>query len=116
MNNANKNPLAYLRLMLDAFTKIRAFTEGLSYEDFAANAMAQSAVLMQLQVVGELSKKVPQEMKSEISLPWKEIAGLRDMVSHDYFKIDTKAIWDTVGKNVGEAEEKIKKYLGAQPA
>ena len=107
----NKDPSAYLLLMRDACTKIHSFISDMSYEEFTTSAIAQSAVLMQLQVIGELSKKVPEETKKEIPISWKQMAGLRDMVSHDYFRIDIKSIWDTAQKDTKDAEEKIKQYL-----
>jgi uncharacterized protein with HEPN domain len=66
---------------------------------------------MQLQVIGELSKRMPEEIKTEIEIPWKKISGMRDMVSHDYFNLDIKAVWDTVIKNVPEAELEVSNYL-----
>ncbi len=71
----------------------------------------KSAVLMQLQVIGEMSKKIPEETKENIPVPWKKISGLRDMVSHDYFSLDMPAIWKTITENVPQAETEIKGYL-----
>ncbi|KKU70456.1 MAG: hypothetical protein UX94_C0005G0018 [Parcubacteria group bacterium GW2011_GWA2_47_21] len=107
----NKDDTAYLRLMLDAFAKIRAFTEGMSYEDFSVDSKSQSAVIMQLEVVGELAKKVPDSIKISIDIPWKQMAGLRDVVAHDYFSIDLPTIWYTLKNNVPAAALRIKEYL-----
>ena len=81
----NKHDKAYLQLMLDSFAKIKRFIDGMSFEDFSADEKTQSAVIMQLQVIGELAKKVPENFKESIDVPWKNMAGLRDLVSHDYF-------------------------------
>jgi uncharacterized protein with HEPN domain len=107
-----KDNLAYLRLILDAIGKIQEYLGQMSLKDFLLDGKTQSAVIMQIQVIGELSKKIPEEIKLKIDVPWKEIAGLRDMVSHDYFSLDVEAIWNTATKDVAELEEKIKKYFG----
>lgn len=83
----------------------------MSYKNFSSDSKTQSAVIMQLQVIGELAKKVPDETKQLINIPWKQIAGMRDMVSHDYFNLDVKTVWDTATTSVPDAEQKIKKFL-----
>src|SRR3989338_8901567 len=68
MNNAaeNKDQTAYLRLMLDAFEKIKSFIGVMSCETFFIDSKTQSAVIMKLQVVGELAKKVDEKINKEI--------------------------------------------------
>ncbi|MFA6405076.1 MAG: DUF86 domain-containing protein [Candidatus Paceibacterota bacterium] len=92
----NKNDKAYLLLMLDAIAKIKDFTNGMLFDNFSKDGKTQSAVIMQLQVIGELAKKVPEKIKSGINIPWKNMAGFRDMISHDYFGLDLMSVWHTV--------------------
>jgi|SRR3989338_6451812 len=107
----NKDNLVYVHLMSDSFAKIKEYIAGISYDGFLADSKTQSAVIMQLQVIGELAKKVPEEIKQSINVPWKQIAGMRDIVSHDYFNLDIKTVWDTVTTSVSDAEIKIREYL-----
>ena len=107
----NKDDIAYLQLMLDSLAKINRFTKGMTSEDFSADEKTQSAVIMQLQVIGELAKKVPENFKESIDVPWKNMAGLRDLVSHDYFGLDINVIWHTIKESAPETEKNIKKYL-----
>ena len=106
-----KDNLAYLHLILDSIGKIEKYLGKMSLNDFLLDSKTESAVIMQIQIIGELSKKIPDKMKSEIDVPWKEIAGLRDMVSHDYFSLDVEAIWNTATKEVSELSQKITEYL-----
>jgi len=55
---------------------------------------------------------VSENFKKSIDVPWKNMAGLRDLVSHDYFGLDLNVIWHTVKDSVPETEKNIKKYLG----
>lgn len=107
----NKDNNAYLHLIMDSFAKIQGYINNMTYENFLTDGKTQSAVIMQLQVIGELAKKVPNDIKQSINIPWKLIVGMRDMVSHDYFNLDIKAVWDTVVKSVPDARREIGKYL-----
>jgi uncharacterized protein with HEPN domain len=106
-----KDNFAYLHLMLDSTQKIEEYLGQMNMTDFSHDSKTESAIIMQIQIIGELSKKIPEEIKSKIDVPWKEIAGLRDMVSHDYFSLDVEAIWNTATKDVRELEQKVKKFL-----
>jgi uncharacterized protein with HEPN domain len=110
----NKDDKAYLFLMLDALAKIKNFTRGMSFETFFKDSKTQSAVIMQLQVIGELAKKVPEETKTLVNIPWKNMAGFRDMISHDYFGLDLLTVWYTVEESVPKAEAELKKYMDSR--
>lgn len=105
-----KDNLIYLRLILGAIEKITMFLDKMDYDSFSIDIKTQSAVIMQLQVIGELTKRIPDNILSSIELPWRKIAGLRDMVSHDYFNLDIKMIWQTIKGSIPEADKKIRQY------
>lgn len=107
----NKDGTAYLRLILESFDKIKGYIGEMSYDSFAKDGKTQSAVIMQLQVIGELAKTVPEEIKKSIDIPWKEISGLRDLIAHQYFRLDIQTIWHTTQESVPPVQEKIRKYL-----
>jgi len=107
----NKDDTAYLKLILESFDKIKAYVGTMTYDDFTKDGKTQSAVIMQLQVVGELAKTVPEETKKSIDVPWKEIVGLRDLISHQYFRLDIQTIWHTTQESIPIASGKIRKYL-----
>lgn len=111
--NSHKDETAHLRLLLDSVAKIKAYTRGMNRVDFRADGKTQSAVIMQLQVIGELAKKVPASIRTSIDIPWKQMAGLRDLVSHDYFSLDMEVIWNTVEGSIPETEKKITDYLAS---
>jgi uncharacterized protein with HEPN domain len=110
----NKDNNAYLLLMLDAIAKIKNFTAGMSFEGFSKDGKTQSAVIMQLQVVGELAKKVPEEVKTAVDIPWKNMAGFRDMISHNYFGLDLMSVWHTVEESVPKTEVELQKYINSR--
>jgi uncharacterized protein with HEPN domain len=76
-----------------------------------ADQKTQSAVIMQLVVIGELVKKLPEELKTKIDLPWKSMAGFRDFAVHEYFELDLQQLWDTASRDVLTVKEKLEAFL-----
>lgn len=107
----NKDNTAYLHLILESFQKIKSYVGTMSYDEFVKDGKTQSAVIMQLQVIGELAKTIPEEIKKSINIPWKEISGLRDLIAHQYFRLDIETVWHTTQESIPPVEEKIKEYL-----
>ncbi|MCX6718821.1 MAG: DUF86 domain-containing protein [Candidatus Taylorbacteria bacterium] len=91
-----KDEKIYIEQMLDSVAKIEAFISGMDKADFLKDPKTQSAVIMQLTVIGELVKKISLQTKESSDLPWKEIAGFRDKAIHEYFGMDLDVVWDTV--------------------
>jgi uncharacterized protein with HEPN domain len=109
--STHKNSDAYLHLMMDSFRKIKEYTLNMSYEQFTSDGKTQSAVIMQLEVIGELAKSVPIETRLLIDIPWKDISGLRDLITHQYFRLDLAMVWHTIQESMIPVEQKIKMYL-----
>lgn len=103
-----KDDSVYLAHMRDAVAKIERFAAGMEEAEFRADEKTQSAVIMQLALIGELAKRVSAETRATIALPWKEIAGFRDNAIHDYFDVDLAIVWNTITSDIPE----LKKALG----
>ena len=91
-----KSDDVYRRQIVDAVAKIERFVADLDRDAFLASEVVQSAVIMQLAVIGELSKRLSDEFKKSVSLPWKQIAGFRDRAVHDYYQLDLEYVWLTI--------------------
>lgn len=84
----------YLDDIAEAMRRIIAYTDGLTYEGFLGDAKTQDAVIRNLQVLGEAVKHLsPAIRKVHPSLPWKEMAAIRDRLVHHYFGIRYAVIW-----------------------
>ncbi len=105
----------YVALMLDSIAKIRSFTMGVSFDAFAQNQEKQSAVLMQLLLIGELSRRVSEETKRNIAIPWPEIAGMRNRVVHEYHDIDINNVWKIVTEDLAATKAPLATYLKEHP-
>ena len=106
-----KDDSAYLRLMLDAFDKLREFTAGMDEAAFFVDKKTQSAVIMQLEVIGQLAKKVSDETRMKIEVPWKKMAGMRDWAAHDYFSLELPLVWETATTEAPEVGKIVRGYV-----
>ena len=83
--------------ILIAARKIQQFTHEMTKTDFQENQMAQSAVIREFQVMGEATKQISEDVRTQNpTIPWHQIAGMRDRMVHEYFRIDLDIVWDTV--------------------
>lgn len=104
--------LVYLEDILDAVTKIRQFTQGMTAEEFYLDAKTAFAVARALEIIGEAAKRVPPAVKSaHPELPWREMAGMRDKLIHDYFGIDLVVLWKTASQEIAGIETIVRRIL-----
>ena len=87
----------YLDDIIASIEKIQQYTAGCSYETFASNTLVVDAVIRNLEIIGEAVKKLSPEMKKKHpEIEWKNIAGLRDILIHEYSGVNLRIIWDVV--------------------
>jgi uncharacterized protein with HEPN domain len=87
--------------ILDCSRRALEFSKGADYERFQKDAQLQSAVLHQLLIVGEAASKTSEECRIKYpDLPWKEMIGLRNILIHEYFRVDLARIWKILRENV----------------
>ena len=110
-----KNDSAYIALMLQCIEKIRRYVGTQSYADFLKDDKTQSAVFMQFEQLGEMSKRVSEKGKAEIVIPWKKISGFRDIIAHEYYNVALSMVWNTVTSELAETEAPLVEYLKAHP-
>ncbi len=102
----------YLEDILEAVARIRRYTRGLSREAFADDERTLDAVVRNLEVIGEAVKQLPADVRSrEPTVEWQKIAGLRDILIHQYFGIDVEILWDVVENKLPGLEAAVRFIL-----
>ncbi|HSJ23172.1 MAG TPA: DUF86 domain-containing protein [Longimicrobiales bacterium] len=85
----------------DAIDRISSYVQGVSEAEFMSAPLIQDAVIRQIQIVGEAAKKLSSTyIDKSPSIPWKDIAGMRDKLVHDYMGVDLAAVWDTATRDI----------------
>lgn len=106
-----KDDHLYLEQIVVCTDNIREFVRGMDNAAFLKDRKTQSAVIMQLALIGELAKRISAPVRSSVSVPWKEIAGFRDRAIHDYYQIDLQVAWDTISLDLEPLAKAIREYL-----
>lgn len=91
----------YLQDILDAASRAILFLDGIEFSTFEENIEKQYAVTRALEIVGEAARNIPMHIQERYpQLPWKEMIGTRNIVSHEYFGVDNEVVWRTVKEDL----------------
>ena len=105
MKRSNK---LFIEDILESIDKIEQYIQGLSYDNFVEKQMVVDAVIRNLEIIGEASKNIPDDIKKKYSsIPWKRMVGLRNIIAHGYFGVDLSIIWEIIDKNLPETKPLI---------
>ncbi len=90
-----------LQDILETIAYLEAFTNGVTWEEFEANSEKLFAVVKALEITGEAVKKIPDDVRAQYpQIPWKDIAGMRDILVHQYWRVDSQVVWSTVQSGI----------------
>jgi uncharacterized protein with HEPN domain len=95
-----------------AIADIRADTAGMDFAAFSAKPVNVRSVLYSIAVIGEAAKNISPAFKSAYpGIPWRAVAGIRDRIVHEYFRTNTRRIWDVVVDDIDALEEALRKPM-----
>ncbi|MEW5907631.1 MAG: DUF86 domain-containing protein [Patescibacteria group bacterium] len=107
-----KKDKAYLKHILDAIADIKKFTEDISEEKFYEDKEKQYAALRGLEIIGEATKNLSRELRAKNpEIPWKDIAGMRDKLIHEYFGVNLELVWETIKDRLPKLKKQISEIL-----
>jgi uncharacterized protein with HEPN domain len=102
----------YLRDLLEAWERIQEYTKNMSLSDFERSNITIDAVVRNLEVIGEAARKLPPEIKSKSpEIEWPKIVALRNILTHEYFGVNTQIVWDVVQNKLRPISDACRKLL-----
>ena len=104
--------ITYLEHIQDSIEKIQSYTEGLSEEEFQKSTLIQDGVIRQFEIIGEASNRLSDTIRIQYpEVPWKDMAGMRDVLIHDYINVEIDIVWKTVKDHLPLLKEQISKVI-----
>jgi uncharacterized protein with HEPN domain len=96
-----RTDILWLSDILDSITHIEAYTQGMTEQQFEGDGLRQDAVLRRLEIIGEAVKQLSPVLRNAYpDVPWNAIAGARDVVIHEYFRVDPGLVWIMVNADL----------------
>lgn len=96
-----KDDRVYIEHILQSISRIQNYISEKDQESFSFDQLTQDAVVRQLEIVGEASKRISKELRlKNPQIPWADMAGMRDVLIHDYIDVDTDIVWKTASESI----------------
>lgn len=108
----NRKVTLYLRDIVTNMADVQDFVQGVSREQFGTDKKTLNAVLRSIEVIGEAAKNVPDDVRQRYpQVPWREMAGMRDKLIHNYFGVDIETVWVVVTERIPALQPVIAQAL-----
>lgn len=116
LSMSNRTDKEFLGDIQEAVRRIRVYTHEMTYNTFLSDTRTQDAVIRNLEIIGEATKKLSIGLRNRYpSVPWKEMAGARDRLIHNYFGVDLEVVWKISVDELSNLTLQITKILGRDP-
>jgi uncharacterized protein with HEPN domain len=97
-----------LNHILEAIIEIESYLNDADFETFMENSMMRFACIKQMEIIGEASNHISEEVKNRFSdIEWSQIVGMRDVFVHEYFGVDTRLVWEIIKNDLPEFKSKV---------
>ena len=110
----SKGDFARISHIIEAIQEIELYTENADFDAFLENSMMRYACIKQLEIIGEASNSISDEIKNNfVEIEWKQIKGMRNIFVHEYFGIDPHVTWDIIIFDLPDLKEKVSNILSS---
>jgi len=105
----------FLEDILESCTRIERYTRAMSFDQFVKDDKTYDAVLRNLEIIGEAVKNLPEEVRLRYNqIEWRKLAGLRDIVAHEYFGVSDEIVWDVIQTKLSSLRQEIIDIIGQE--
>lgn len=106
----NRDINLFIQDILESMEDIESFSRGLTLEKFRKDKLKQNAIVRSLEIIGEAVKNIPDSFREKYpDIPWRKIAGFRDILSHAYFGVDMDRVWNIIEQDLPALKREIGK-------
>ena len=103
-----KRDLVFVEHILESINAIEDFSKGLSKEKLISSRLRQSAIIREIEIIGEAVKNISKNLKeSSPNVSWAEIAGTRDKMIHHYFGVDLEIVWNILKSELPDLKKQL---------
>ena len=103
-----KDPRIFIEHILECIARIEEYVKDVTKEEFMRSPQLQDAIVRRIEIIGEAVKNLPAEIKEKFpDIPWKDIAGMRDVLIHSYWGVDLELTWAVAKERISDLKNRM---------